>query len=112
MREAESLAGILLSDQKAEKPYSIELSKHTSSKGGVTITATLQGSGTHSFNIRSSNLSFKSTLKKVNLEPGKKTVIRWQGNTLQTDEPWVAVIAADNNLNDSKEITGSAWEKD
>ena len=109
MRETESLADLVLS-QKTEKPYTIELSKNTSSKGSVTITATLQGSGTHSFDIRSNNLSLKSTLKKVNLEPGKKTVISWQGKTLHTDEPWVAVVVADNNLNDRKEITGSAWE--
>jgi len=111
MRETESLAGILLSDQQADKPYSIELSKNTSSRGDVTITATLQGSGIHSFDIRNSNLSFKSTLKKVNLVPGKKIIIRWQGKILQPDEPWVAVIVADNNLKDRKEITGSSWEQ-
>ena len=111
MREAESMAGILLSDQKDEKPYSIELTKNTSSKGDVTITAILLGSGTHSFDIRSNNLSLNSSLKKVKLEPGKKVVLSWKGKTLNPDEPWVVVIVCDNDLDVRTEVTGSTWKK-
>jgi hypothetical protein len=111
MRETESLAGILFSSRKAEKPFSIELSENTSPKGDVTITATLQGNGTHSFDIRSNNLKIKSTLKKTDLVPGRKITIRWQAETLNPDEPWVAVIVCDNDLNDRIEVSGSVWEK-
>jgi hypothetical protein len=105
----ESLRGRF--DQKTEDVFNMEISGTTTASGTVTITAVIGGSGSHSFNMRFSNLSVKESVKSVNLKPGKKVTLKWQGKTEHPDEPWVAVIVPDNDLKNRREVSGSTWEK-
>ncbi|HUX96573.1 MAG TPA: glycoside hydrolase family 9 protein [Bacteroidales bacterium] len=109
MREVERLSGKHETSSKPENDFHIKLSKSTTSAGKVTITATIEGSGTHTFNIRSSNLIVKSPEKKITLISNKKTTLKWQAMTTQVDEPWVALIVMDNDINTRSELTGSTW---
>jgi hypothetical protein len=109
MREIVSLPEKFAGNQKKEDSYSIEVSEKTSSKGEVTVTATLRGTGSHTFNLSTSNLSVKGSGKNVTLEDGKNVVLKWKGNTINNDEPWVALIIKDNDMNKRTEVKGRAW---
>lgn len=91
--------------------FNFEVSKLSSGNGIVTITAKVNGSGSHQLTIRSNNLTIKVPTKKIELKSGEKATIKWEGKISLTDEPWVVVIVPDNNLSNKKELTGSAWEK-
>jgi hypothetical protein len=91
--------------------FNFEVSKLSSGKGIVTITAKVNGSGSHQLTVRSNNLTIKVPTKKIVLKSGEKTTLKWECKISLTDEPWVAVIVPDNNLSNKKELTGSAWKK-
>lgn len=47
----------------------------------------------------------------MNLRSEEKITPELHGRTESTDEPRVAVIVPDNDLTNSKELIGAAWEK-
>jgi len=91
---------------KNENSLRFEVSEKSISNGEVTITARVQGSGSHNFFIRTSNLKIKGPAKGVNLKSGNITTLGWHAKTESVDEPWVAVIVADNDLASHKELIG------
>ncbi|MBK9389309.1 MAG: glycoside hydrolase family 9 protein [Bacteroidetes bacterium] len=109
MREIISLPDRFADKRKTEKSFSISASEKTTPKGDITITAVLKGTGSHTINIRTSNVSLKNSFKKVTLEPGKEVVLKWQAKTIHNDEPWVALIVPDNDLNKKTEVSGTSW---
>jgi hypothetical protein len=111
MREITSLSDRFAGNQKNETSFSMEVSEKTTSKGEVTITVKLKGTGSHTLNLRTSNLSVKGSGKNVTLEQGKDVVLKWQASVIHTDEPWVAVIVGDNNISSRNDVTGSVWDK-
>jgi hypothetical protein len=98
-------------DLWSDNPVNFEVSKVTSGKGKIKITARIQGNGSHKFTIRTSNLTIDGPARQVNLKSGGKVTLEWQGKTDSVDEPWIAVIVPDNDLTNHKELTGAAWEK-
>jgi hypothetical protein len=104
-------AGTYNLDLRSNNAFNFEVSKVSSAKGEVTITTRIQGNGSHKFSIRTSNLTIKGSAKQVNLKSGGKITLVWYGKTESIDEPWVAVIVADNDLTNHKELIGAAWEK-
>ena len=98
-------------NKTAEAGIKIEAKSSTSAKGDVTITAVISGEGVHNLDLRISNLNLKNSSRKINLEPGKNQTVKWQGKTINADEPWVALIIPDNDLKHKSEITGFAWKK-
>jgi hypothetical protein len=103
-------AGTYNLDLRSDNAFTFEVSKVSSPGGKVTITAKVQGSGRHKFSIRTSNLTIKGPEKQVNLKPGGKITLVWNGKTESADEPWVAVIVPDNDLTNQKELIGAAWD--
>ena len=97
-------------DLRLENAFNFEVSKVASDYGEVTITARIQGTGSHNFAIRTSNLTIKRSSKQVNLKSGSEITLEWHGKTVSLDEPWVAVIVPDNNLANHKELIGTASE--
>jgi Glycosyl hydrolase family 9/Cellulase N-terminal ig-like domain len=91
---------------KADNSFNFEVSEESTSKGEVTITARVQGSGSHKFFIRTNNLKIKDPAKMVNLKSANNTNLVWHAKTESVDEPWVAVIVADNDLASHKELVG------
>ena len=96
--------------ENTEKEFSFVLSKQSSGKGRVTITAQVHGIGNHLLTIRSNNLAVTDPVKQVVLKSGIKMTLKWSCKITAIDEPWVAVIVSDNNLKSRKEITGAEWE--
>jgi hypothetical protein len=91
---------------KADNSFNFEVSEESASKGEVTITARVQGSGSHKFFIRTSNLKIKDPAKMVNFKSGNNTNLVWHAKIESDDEPWVAVIVADSDLASHKELVG------
>jgi hypothetical protein len=104
-------AGIYNLDLRSNNAFNFEVSKVSSVNGKIIITARIEGNGSHKFSIRTSNLIIKGSAKQVNLKSGGKITLKWHGKTESIDESWVAVIVADNDLTNHKELIGSAWEK-
>ena len=88
-----------------ENSLRFEVSENSAYNGEVTITARVQGSGSHNFFIRTSNLKIKGPAKRVNLKSDITTLV-WHGKTESGDEPWVAVVVADNDVANHKELIG------
>ncbi len=109
MRELASLSEKLSTEHKNDKPYTIDITEKTSSKGDVTITATIKGSGIHNFKVLSNNLSIKNPETEIKLVSGKQVVLKWRGRTIHSDEPWTAVIVADNDIGNRTEASGKSW---
>jgi hypothetical protein len=104
-------AGIYNEELRTANAFDFEVSKESSSKGSFTITIRIQGSGNHKFSIRTNNLTIKDSSKIINLKSGGKITLRWNGKAKNADEPWVAVIVADNDLANHKELTGVPRDK-
>jgi hypothetical protein len=104
-------AGTYNLDLRSNNAFNFEVSKVSSAKGEVTITTRIQGNGSHKLSIRTSNLTIKGSAKQVNLKSAGKITLEWHGKTESIDEPWVAVIVADNDLTNHVELIGAAWEK-
>lgn len=111
MREMVYLPDRFTAEKNREHPFNMIVTEKTTPKGEISLTAVIKGSGSHNFDLRTSNISVKGSTKKVTLESGREVVLKWQARTIDHDEPWVAVIVADNDISKRWEITGTAWEK-
>jgi len=82
----------------------IILTAKANKSGNITIKSTITGKGNHSFRLLSSNLSVSEPEKKLNLDSGNE--IKWNGKIINRDEPWIAVVVADGNIQERHEING------
>jgi hypothetical protein len=89
---------------------SYEVTKEVLAKGEVTIKLTVQGNGSHHFNIRTDNLVISNASKELNLKSGTPVNFVWHGRITSQDTPWVAVIVPDDDLSGRKEVRGAVWE--
>ena len=92
---------------KANNSINFDVSEDSKSRGEIIIRVRIEGSGSHKFFIRASNLIIKDPAKQIVLKSGKKTTLVWHAKAESADERWVAVIIADNDLKNHKELIGS-----
>ena len=86
-----------------------QVSEKTASNGEVTIEVTVRGRGAHKFAVRSENVSFPQAERVVNLPSDGS--IRWQGQMISRDMPWVAVVVPDGDLSQRQEALGRPVER-
>ncbi len=110
MRGIAGMTGVALPEKMNNTILKVKISEKSTPGGNVSITAVVEGAGSHNISIRSSNLTIKNPLKNVNLRGGEKVTLKWQGKITAPDEPWVSLIVADNDINNRWEVKGSAWE--
>ncbi|MFC0516963.1 glycoside hydrolase family 9 protein [Mucilaginibacter angelicae] len=96
---------------RADKLLKYDVSQNITSNGGITIKLKVQGNGSHSFNIRTDNLSLASASKQITLQTGTAQSFEWKGRITDKDTPWVAVVIPDGDMSHRKEIRGAVWEK-
>ncbi|TWI95265.1 cellulase-like Ig domain-containing protein [Mucilaginibacter frigoritolerans] len=89
--------------------FSYKITKQSAQNGDIVIEVIAQGTGNHQFTIRTDNLSLSDYSKEIKFTPGVAANFEWRGHITVSDEPWVAVIIADKNLTERKEIRGAAW---
>jgi len=97
-------------DLRPEKALDFEVVQTTSNKGEVKIELTASGSGKHNFTMRTNNISLKNSNREVDLKQGNTITLEWQGQILEKETPWIAVVVLDGDLSLRKEVMGSVWE--
>jgi hypothetical protein len=98
-------------DLRSHKAFTFEVSSASSGNGEVTITAIVQGNGSHQFSMKTYNLTNKEPSKLVNLKSGEKITLKWHCKIESLDELWVAVLIPDKDIANHKELTGSVLKK-
>jgi hypothetical protein len=77
--------------------------------GSVILHATADGSGRHTFSLRTDNLDLSDpSVSAVDLGSQSSRVITWHARILDKSIPWVAVILRDGNLSGHAELSGAA----
>ena len=87
-----------------------QVSKVSSADGEVRIRLTARGEGGHRFCLRADNLAMASAPRELNLKRGTPGTLEWSGHIHSVDSPWVAVVLADEDLSNRKELLGAAWQ--
>jgi hypothetical protein len=70
----------------------------------VTLTLVANGSGSHTFAVRTSNLTVITPEKSIDLQSGTEQTITWQCTIPNENEPSFAVIVPDGDIKQKKEV--------
>lgn len=100
-------AGTYDMDLRHDKAFTFEVSSASSGNGEVTVTAIVQGNGSHLLSMKTYNLTTKTPAKQITLKSGERITLKWQCKIEYKDEPWVAVLIPDKDISNHKELTGS-----
>src|SRR5262249_22718320 len=98
-------AGKYQLDLRAGRSFDFEVSKLQAPAGDVRLTVRARGNGRHQFRVRTDNLTVSGAPREVVLKEGTPGTVEWQGRIQSSDTPWMAVIIADANPSNRKEIT-------
>jgi hypothetical protein len=83
------------------------LTSKTIKSGKVVLRLTASGDGMHTFEIRANNLKINQPSKRIILSPNQTKTIQWTASMLATDQPWIAVVIADDNVLERQDMIGS-----
>jgi hypothetical protein len=87
-------------------PPEFHVSSAPAPGGGVRIRLVARGAGAHTFMLRADNLEVERPARRVALRAGRESVVEWTGRVTRADTPWVAVIVADGDAADRRELFG------
>jgi hypothetical protein len=73
--------------------------------GQITIEVVANGSGSHTFELRTSNVAFADGSKNVVLNPGEARRLTWTGRIEAQNSPWYVVVVPDGDLTHRKEAS-------
>jgi hypothetical protein len=104
-------AGTYDMDLRSGKAFKFDVSETSSGNGEVTVTAIVQGNGTHQLSLKTCNLTIKEPTRQINLKSGQTITLKWHCKIQSQDEPWVAVLIPDKDIANHKELTGSVLKK-
>jgi hypothetical protein len=93
-------------DLRADHSLDLAVSQSSTSGGEVTVRVRAWGQRMHRFAIRADNLAVTGA-KEVVLKPGVATVMEWRGRVVARDEPWVALVVPDGELERRMEVRGN-----
>jgi len=97
-------------DLRPGRAFDYQILKSTGTDNEVRITLKARGEGIHRFSIRTDNLVAQDTQKELALKKASEARLEWSGKIRSLDSPWVAVVTADENPTNRKELMGAAWE--
>jgi len=103
-------AGSYRLDLRADQAFVYSLTKSSLASGEVRIQVSATGAGAHRFTIRTDNLKLDATVRDVVLTPGRASTTEWHGTIQSPKTPWMAVVIADGNPANRREVMGAAWE--
>jgi hypothetical protein len=106
MRDLADLAQTVGKAGMKRKPIDLSVSQESTTDGGVTIRAKVEGAGRVRLAIRASNLNVANREQEVQLAAGKPQTITWTAKTISAREPWVAVIVPNGDMSARKELVG------
>jgi hypothetical protein len=76
---------------------SVRLTASRAANGAMRLRLVAQGSGSHSFRLRTDNLAVTNPERRVILRKGRDTVLEWTTRVVATDAPWTAVAIIDGD---------------
>jgi len=82
------------------------VSSSTGGNGEVTIRVVANGTGRHTFAVRTNNLPVRRASRTVTLRAGRPLTIEWKARPLERGAPWVAVIVPDGDMSRKREAFG------
>ncbi len=95
-------------DLRPSRSVGFAMSQQSASDGTVSLSVTVEGSGTHKFSVRTDNVEFSEPERQSELRAGTPQTLVWKGKTGASDAPWVAVVFPDGDVSQRKEATGVA----
>ncbi len=72
----------------------------------ITVTAVVQGSGSHRLTLRGSNLIPQAPEQALDLSATREQTLTWRARRESAKEPWVAVLLVDGKLESKREFLG------
>ena len=72
-------------------------------EGQVTVNLTANGKGSHTFSLRTTNLTAADETKTISIDPGNSQHITWTGLITSKNSPWFAVVVPDGDITRRKE---------
>lgn len=94
-------------DLRPGRALDFALTSETAANGAVTIRLTASGEGTHTFAIRTHNLTADQRVQPLTLRAGAAASVVWRGRMRSTDGPWVVVVVPDDDVPQRREAIGS-----
>jgi hypothetical protein len=82
----------------------IETATASEAKGEVTIRVTVNGTGRHTYALRSENLRVRPAAQAVVLRNGQPVTLIWKGQRLRPKAPWMAVVVPDGDVARRREV--------
>ncbi len=103
----EDLMDPTIADVQPARMLDYSVKSVTRANGTVTITLRANGSGAHTFVLRSDNLTVTQPSKTVTLRAGRPVAITWTAKIEAAQGPWVGVIVPDRDVSNRRETMGS-----
>ena len=100
---ADLVAGASMSRPATAAP-AFTTSATTGPRGDVTIRLTVSGEGTHTFVLRTDNLTVRAPLKTVTLRAGQPATLAWSGRPVSTSAAWIAVVIPNGDVTRRHEV--------
>jgi hypothetical protein len=101
--------GIYPVELRADRAFDLKVSTETTTANEIKLRIHAEGAGTHTLEIRSSNLEFNEPgTVKVEVRSGHDAELTRQGRITSPETPWVIVVIPDGAMNEHREATGVA----
>jgi hypothetical protein len=94
-------------DLRPGRSVDFKVSHQTANDGVVTLSVTVEGSGSHKLTVRAENLVLDEPERQIQVSAGTPQTVVWKGKAVSTQAPWVAVVFPDGDLTQRKEATGT-----
>ena len=99
--------GVYHLEMRKDRAFSFTLSAENTQTNQVKLRIHAEGAGSHTVEIRASNLQFKEPgIENIELRPGHDVELAREGQIMDPDTPWVIVVIPDGILNAHQELTG------
>jgi hypothetical protein len=99
-------------DLRRDKAIDYTVTTETEAPGDILLRVTVRGTGSHTFSIRADNIELREAAQRfVTLTSGNASELVWHAHITSPETPWVAVIIADDAINNRRELTGTTLLK-
>ncbi|HTZ48441.1 MAG TPA: glycoside hydrolase family 9 protein [Verrucomicrobiae bacterium] len=100
--------GVYHVELRPDRAFAFIVSAENAGQNQVKLHIHAAGAGTHSLEIRASNLELPQPgNEKMQLSPGHDFELVRDARVVNTETPWVVVVIPDGLLNEHQEVTGS-----
>ena len=100
--------GLYRVDLRRDRVLDFKVSFQDTGTNEVVLKVSAEGSGPHTFTLRTDNLVLTEQAKQeIDETSGSVRETVWHGHVLSPTTPWVVVVIPDGNLSQRREVTGA-----